>query len=133
MRMILFPAAAACVPGTAAPQGPRTPGRVSALPRQSCGSQEQPSTAVKAKVERVLAERKWKIDAVLSHTVPLKYEPVEVFLSFIDQRKVDKSTEEWLDGIEKRLDYGHWYAGHYHTEKDIDRLSILFEGIREWK
>ena len=41
--------------------------------------------------------------------------------------------QEWLDGIEERLDYGHWYAGHYHTEKDIDKLSILFEGIREWK
>ena len=94
---------------------------------------EQPSAEVKAKVEHVLAERNWKIEAVLSHTVPLKYEPVEVFLSFIDQSKVDKSTEEWLDGIEERLDYGHWYAGHYHTEKDIDKLSILFEGIREWK
>ena len=65
---------------------------------------EQPSAEVKAKVERVLAERDWKIETVLSHTVPLKYEPVEVFLSFIDQRKVDKSTEEWLDGREERLD-----------------------------
>lgn len=94
---------------------------------------EQPSEEVKAKVESVLAARDWKIDAVLSHTVPLKYEPVEVFLSFIDQQKVDKSTEEWLDTIEDRLDYENWYAGHYHTEKNIDKLTILFEGIMLWK
>lgn len=64
-----------------------------------------------------------------AHTVPLKYEPVEVFLPQIDQSQVDKSTETWLDGIEDRLTYRHWYAGHYHTEKEIDRLTLLFESI----
>ena len=59
--------------------------------------------------------------------VPLKYEPVEVFMAGVDQSRVDKSTEEWLDGIEDRLDYGKWYCGHYHTEKKIDRVEIMFE------
>ena len=70
---------------------------------------------------------KWKVDCVFSHTVPLKYEPTEVFLKGIDQSKVDKSTEKWLDSIENKLDYEHWYAGHYHTEKTIDKLTIMFE------
>lgn len=70
-----------------------------------------------------------KVDVVLSHTTPLKYEPVEVFLKGIDQSKVDKSTEEWLNGIEDRLDYGKWYCGHYHTEKKIDRVEIMFENF----
>lgn len=94
---------------------------------------EQPSPAIKEKVKKALDACGCKIDAVLSHTTPLKYEPVEAFLSFIDQREVDKSTETWLDGIESRLDYRRWYCGHYHIEKDIDRLSILFESIREFK
>ncbi len=93
---------------------------------------EQPSDEVKAKVEKTLTERNWQIDAVLSHTTPLKYEPVEVFMSCIDQSKVDKSTEIWLDSIEDRLTYKHWYAGHYHTEKTIDKLTLLFEAIREY-
>ena len=71
----------------------------------------------------------WKVDVVLSHTTRLKYEPIEVFLAGIDQSKVDKSTEEWLDRIEDRLKYEKWYCGHYHTEKKIDRLEILFEDI----
>ena len=94
---------------------------------------EQPTPEMKKGIERVLDYCGWKVDAVLSHTVPLKYEPVEVFMSCIDQNKVDKSTETWLGIIEERLTYKHWYAGHYHTEKDIDRLTLLFESIREFK
>ena len=93
---------------------------------------EQPSPETKAQVERALADHDWKIDVVLSHTVPLKYEPVEVFLPQIDQSSVDKTTETWLDNIEERLTYQHWYAGHYHTEKNIDKLSLLFESIQEF-
>lgn len=43
---------------------------------------EQPSDEIKEKVERVLSERDWKIDVVLSYTCPLRYEPAEVFLSY---------------------------------------------------
>lgn len=63
---------------------------------------------------------------VLSHTVPLRYEPTEAFIPGIDQSQVDKSTEEWLGEIEKKLKYERWYAGHYHTEKVIDKLRIMF-------
>ena len=93
---------------------------------------EQPSPEMKKGIEKILDYRGWKVDVVLSHTVPLKYEPVEVFMSCIDQSKVDKSTETWLDSIEDRLTYRRWYAGHYHTEKSIDKLTILFESIREF-
>ncbi len=90
---------------------------------------EQPSEEVKKYVEIRLDGLGWKVDVVLSHTVPLKYEPVEVFMAGVDQSKVDKSTEEWLDGIEDRLDYEKWYCGHYHTEKKVDRVEIMFENF----
>ena len=88
---------------------------------------EQPSPQVKEKVERVLEERNWQVDVVFSHTCPLKYEPVEVFLPGVDQSTVDKSTEEWLDAIESKLHYERWYCGHYHTEKQVDKLRFMFE------
>lgn len=90
---------------------------------------EQPSEEIKQYVESQLDRLNWKVGVVLSHTTPLKYEPIEVFLAGIDQSKVDKSTEEWLDRIEDRLKYEKWYCGHYHTEKKIDRLEILFENV----
>lgn len=88
---------------------------------------EQPSDEIKQYVEQQLSDRDWKIDVVLSHTTPFKYEPTEMFLSGLDQSTVDKSTEKWLDSIEDRLDYRKWYCGHYHTAKQIDRIEIMFE------
>ena len=55
---------------------------------------EQPSTEVKEYVESQLEKLNWNIDLVLSHTAPLRYEPVEWFLPVIDQSTVDKSTVE---------------------------------------
>ncbi len=92
---------------------------------------EQPSEEVKSYVERQLDKMEWKVDVVLSHTAPLKFEPVEMFQKGIDQSKVDKTTEAWLDHIEDKLDYGKWYCGHYHTEKKIDKLEIMFENFGE--
>lgn len=94
---------------------------------ESWWSDEQPSPEVKVRVESTLDRLCWKVDIVLSHTTPLRYEPVEVFIPGIEQSKVDKSTEEWLDCIEERLEYRKWYCGHYHTEKKIDRLRIMYK------
>ena len=80
--------------------------------------------------EQQLEKHGWHTDIVLTHTTPLRYEPVEVFMSCVDQSRVDKSTEEWLDTIEQRLAYKRWYCGHYHTEKTIDRMTFMFESIR---
>lgn len=90
---------------------------------------EQPSDEQKRRVEMQLADLDWKVDVVLSHTAPLKYEPVEAFMEGVDQSRVDKSTEKWLDGIENRLAYEKWYCAHYHLSKRIDRMEIMYENF----
>lgn len=92
---------------------------------------EQPSEEIKEYVEAQLDKINWKVDLVLSHTCPKKYEPVECFLEGFDQSAVDKSTEEWLDSIEERLEYKKWYCGHFHTEKKIDNMIFMFEDYEE--
>lgn len=92
---------------------------------------EQPTEAIKGYVERKLDQAEWKVDYVFSHTCPLKYEPTDLFLEFIDQSQVDKSTEEWLSDIEKRLDYDKWYFGHYHGNRELDKAEMLYEEIKE--
>ena len=92
-------------------------------------SNEQPSEQIKSFVEQRLKERNFTVDVVLSHTCPIKYEPIEVFLPFIDQSKVDKSTEIWLGEIEKKAQYKKWYCGHFHTIKKIDNIQFMFDDI----
>ena len=68
-------------------------------------------------------------DIVLSHTCPHKYEPTEVFLQSINQDRVDKRMEQFLDSVEESIDYDKWYCGHYHTEKSIDKMQFMFRDI----
>lgn len=87
---------------------------------------EQPDQSTKEYVEAQLDKHSWNVDVVLSHTAPIKYEPTEVFLERIDQSKVDKTTERWLDTIEDKLNYQHWYCGHFHTSKNVDKLQFMY-------
>ncbi len=93
---------------------------------------EQPDDEIKRRVEARLDAEGWEVDVVLSHTCPLKYEPRETFIQGIDESGVDKSTEQWLDSIEDRLEYGRWLCGHFHINKVIDRLRFMATDIREF-
>ena len=85
---------------------------------------EQPSEEIKQQVEQQIAIKSF--DIVLSHTCPMKYEPVEAFLPGIDQSTIDASTEQWLDNIEDRIEYKAWFCGHWHINKRIDKMHFLF-------
>lgn len=105
---------------------------------------EEPGEADKKEFERALSMRKNKIDYIFSHTVPLKYEPREMFLSAKKKKKVrksrppkkpftpdiNKSVEEWLDSIEEKTSYTKWFCAHYHTDKSIDDIEIMFNKIK---
>lgn len=72
-----------------------------------------------------------KIDYVFSHTCPRRYEPIECFLSVVDQSTVDKTMEDWLDAIYEGLHIANkWYVGHFHTEKVIDNVEFMFKNIK---
>lgn len=92
---------------------------------------EQPSDTIKMNVEKRLDLAGWKVDYILSHTCPLMYEPRDLFITSIDQSKVDKSTEEWLSSIASKLEYKKWYFGHFHENRDYQDAVMLFEEIRE--
>ena len=108
---------------------------------------EMPDDAVKGKVEERLARESNRIYGMLTHTCPIKYLPTEMFVSTrqnaaikrkskkvkskkIFKPDVDRSTEEWLGKLEKKLNYKVWYCGHYHIDKQIDKVNMMFHEIR---
>lgn len=92
---------------------------------------EQPSPEIKVYVEQQLNNCNWTVDYVLSHTCPLCLEPTDLFLNFLDQSKVDKTTEEWLGQIYRELRFEQWYFGHFHGNRSYSNAQMLFEEIRE--
>ncbi len=104
---------------------------------------EMPDDAVKARVEETLRAQEYTIDGMMTHTCPMKYLPTEMFMSTrqnADSKRamlkplfkpdVDRSTEEWLDTIEEKLTYTVWFCGHYHVDKQIDKLHMMHQDIR---
>lgn len=92
---------------------------------------EQPDDYIKTYVESQLDKADWKVDYVFSHTVPSSYMPREAFLPNTNSSLVDNSTEDWLEIIEKKLNYKRWFAGHFHIDCSMDRIQILHEDFLE--
>jgi 3-oxoacid CoA-transferase subunit A len=43
---------------------------------------------------------------------------------------IDRSTEMWLGELEKKINYEVWFCGHYHTDKQIDKIQMMYHDIR---
>lgn len=93
---------------------------------------EQPSSEIKTRVEEKLKEKSGTVHGVLTHTCPKKYMPTDMFLTQFTFKE-DNSTEEWLEKIEENTDYKIWYCGHFHTDRIVDKIHMLFENIDELK
>ena len=108
---------------------------------------EMPNDTVKATVERNLLNEENKIYGMMTHTCPINYLPTEMFMSTrqnagikrnprkAKSRKlfkpdIDRSTEIWLGELEKKLDYEVWFCGHYHIDKQIDKVQMMCHYIR---
>jgi 3-oxoacid CoA-transferase subunit A len=87
---------------------------------------EQATDEIKEYVESQLEKCNWKIDYVFTHTVPVNYEPTWAFLPGVDQSRVDKTMEIWLQKIVDKLEFERWFAGHYHVESQEGPVRIMF-------
>ncbi len=107
---------------------------------------EMPNTSIIAAAEEQLAKRNYQIYGMLTHTCPIHYLPTEMFLTTkqkVDQKRkphksskkqfkldIDRSTEQWLGKIEKNLNYKRWFCGHYHVDKQIDKITMMCHEIQ---
>lgn len=109
---------------------------------------EMPDAETKALAERKLAERGNRIDGFLTHTCPISCLPTEMFISTAREAKnknttskkrkdssaeypldIDRSTEEWLETLMKSNTFDEWYCGHYHIDKTLGKVHMLYKSI----
>ncbi len=108
---------------------------------------EMPDEEIKAKVEEALRNEDNEIFGMMTHTCPIDYLPTEMFLSTkqkaahkrkpqkasnkkIFEPDIDRSTEQWLGTLEQKLDYRVWFCGHYHVDKQLDKVCMMYNEIR---
>lgn len=106
---------------------------------------EMPDDKIKETVESNLQKEDNKIHGMMTHTCPIDYLPTEMFMSTSQNARIkrkprkskklfkpdiDRSTEIWLGKLEKNIDYKVWFCGHYHVDKQIDRIQMMYKNIR---
>lgn len=91
---------------------------------------EQPNKEIVKYIEKQITKQR-HFDIVLTHTCPIKTEPRHMFLPFIDQSKVDKTTELLLQRIADWITFDSWYFGHFHGRWDNGKYHMLFEDYVE--
>lgn len=97
--------------------------------------EEQMSEEDKERILKIL-EKENSFEYIFSHTVPLIYERelVDLFLPGINQYEVDKSMEEFLSVVHEKIEFKHWFFGHFHDNFDLtDKVTILYNDIVELK
>lgn len=74
-------------------------------------------------------------DFIFTHTAPLAWEPRDLFLNFIDQSKVDKTMEYWLQRVAISARWCIWCFGHYHADRAelpcVEQFYRSYRSLRE--
>lgn len=71
-------------------------------------------------------------DFILSHTCPLSWQPIDLFLGAVDQSTVDSSMERWMEELKDKIDWYIWLFGHYHQDR-LERpfVEMYYHDIEE--
>lgn len=77
-------------------------------------------------------------DFVFTHTCPLDWQPVDLFLRGLDQSTVDNTMECWLNELKNKFTWGVWLFGHFHADRlerphvemfyrDIEDMDVIWD------
>ena len=75
-------------------------------------------------------------DYVLTHCCPRSiFEKNRIYLStlqFLDENKINHSSEDMLEQLKNKIIFDHWFFAHYHINRNLDeKFTCLFEDFRE--
>lgn len=93
---------------------------------ESWWAQELPSPAEMERGRRNLAAHDNRVDFVISHCLPNTL----IYLFFRASHKCDMLTGYFNGLLQDGLQFGTWYAGHYHTDVWLmHRFRVLYRDI----
>lgn len=105
-------------------------------------SNEQLTAEERATALDFFADR--DVDFMLTHSCPISWEPTDLFLPMIDQSRVDKTTEKFLEEIKDEVNAYIWLFGHYHNDRlerpyieqffrDTEDMENIFDRWKKWE
>lgn len=91
---------------------------------------ELPSEGNFAEARRRLDEVGWKIDFVVTHDCSARMLPAVLGFGVGCTDPMVDRLNRFLDELEDRLTFSHWYFGHHHLDFDLDdRHTVLYQEV----
>lgn len=98
------------------------------IPGVSWWEREMPSWEEENEALDNLAKHGNEVDYIITHVAP------DNILYRINPTFIQDSLTHFLYEIEKKVEFKHWYFGHYHEDRDIDdKHTMLFNSVEEIK
>lgn len=93
---------------------------------------EMPSAEEYAHARDTLAKVNWQVDYVITHTCSDRMLSAALYPEVgWDAPNTDELTG-FLDELEDKLEFKHWYFGHMHVDRDLgEKHTLLFNEIVE--
>lgn len=90
--------------------------------------EEVPDEEERSLCERSLSERGWRVDHVLTHDAPSDLVPKLGILS--GRNFAADDYERWLNSVSFRLDFGRWWFGHFHIDRELSGgFAALYNNV----
>lgn len=99
--------------------------KINRIEGKSWWKQEIPSSIEFKEALYNLDKNDWKVDYVITHTTSLQ------LMEEINDKKENNELNKFFDMIEEKLNYKHWYFGHFHKNlisKD-NKHTLLYKNI----
>lgn len=106
--------------------GARSVDKAWRTPHKSWWPQEMPSSEEYARALDTLDALSWKTDYVLTHCAAsnVQYR--------LNPTYENDELTRFLFDVERKLDYRHWFFGHYHEDRGIgDRQTAIYNDVVE--
>ena len=88
--------------------------------------EELPSQEEYDLADKNLAARGMKVDNIVTHTAPFTVIQALRF-SLYDQEFL---LDSYLDRIRETVEFGHWYFGHFHTDRTfLGKYTVLYDDM----
>ena len=86
---------------------------------QSWWPEELPSDEEYYTALKTLERTNWQVDYVITHCAS-----TSITLSMNRHNEADHLTE-FLEMVDRRLEYEYWFFGHFHDNRSVDQKHIL--------
>jgi hypothetical protein len=75
-----------------------------------------------------LEKANWKVDYIISHSC--SQITFSKFAQKYRMQPIITSINQYFDILEQKVEFKHWYAGHYHIDEKIDdKHTVLYNDI----